>query len=78
MEILSSPNRKAATSTPELLEQGHAICSKELYTILQTDTSMLVGPPRDEASNSGISSDRAARISHHELGYVRLPRHKIG
>lgn len=56
-------NKRLTVKSSGVLEQGHAICSRELYTIWKNSSWHASGPWLRWSAYQGISSDRVAKLS---------------
>lgn len=60
--------------TPMVLQQGHAICSGELYVFGITTFGMLVNPGKDGAPDRETSCDNSSRTAHCVVSSIRFAK----
>lgn len=70
MQFLTNPSKGVSAKTARVLEQGHAIFSRETYAVIKTAPDMLLGSGREEAPGHSPSSNYEARTFHQALGTV--------
>lgn len=67
LESFASPSGRVPALTPKVLEQGSALCSRELVTIPEAGPGMLLDLSTGWTPNQGTLSDYVTRTTHPDL-----------
>lgn len=72
-KISGKPKQKCRSKDPGHggLAQGHANCSKDVFTVLKAAPDLLFSPTTCWATKHGSLSDFVTRAAHHEPGIIK-------